>query len=96
MAASGSKMWMPGQSFARFFADTGTVGQDDGVENPEVELFDLTTLGEEPASPHAGPENEGKVLQQEIEPLNIKTLEEQPASPHAEAEDDGKYTVYPR
>ena len=30
-------MWVPGQPFAMFFADTGTVNQD-SVENPETDM----------------------------------------------------------
>ena len=37
MARGGSKRWVPSQSFAIFFADTGTVNQD-SVENPETDM----------------------------------------------------------
>ena len=60
MATSGSKLWVPGQSFVGFFADTSTVGPNSYGENPEIDFLDVTILEEQPASPHVGAENEGR------------------------------------
>ena len=61
MATSGSKLWVPGQSFVGFFADTGTVSPNSYGENPEIDFLDVTILEEQPASPHVGLKTKAKL-----------------------------------
>lgn len=66
MATSGSKLWVPSQSFASFFCwRWGTVGPYSHGENLEIEFFDITTLEKQPASSLLEAENDGEPLQQD-------------------------------